>query len=255
MTGERPYLSVVVPAFNEEGRIAPTLRRIAAYFEEEGIRGETVVVDDGSTDATARVVEAEQGRLGGLRLVRNGANRGKGYTVRNGVRHARGRFVLFSDADLSTPIEEFSRFRPHLEAGADVVFGSRRMSGSDVAVPQPPLRRLMGRAFSLLVRAAAVPGVSDSQCGFKCFSHRAARAVFGLQRIEGFAFDVELLFLATRLGFRVREQPVRWLDDPDSKVRRLWDPLRMFVDLVRIRAFELSGLYGRAILYETGGEA
>jgi dolichyl-phosphate beta-glucosyltransferase len=248
--GPTPDLSIIIPAYNEERRIVPTLARISTWLEEEDIHGEIVVVDDGSVDDTAGVVASAAKEFPVVRLVRNGRNRGKGYTVRNGVLEARGRYILFSDADLSTPIEEFMLFRPLLADGTDVVIGSRRMGGAQIEIPQPALRRLMGRVFNLLVRAVAVPDVRDSQCGFKCFSRDAARAVFRLQRIEGFAFDVEVLFLASRLGFSMREVPVRWLDDRDSKVSRLWDPAKMFFDLLRIRANELSGLYDRSVLYE-----
>ncbi len=239
------FLSVVIPAFNEEKRIGPTLDRVAEYLAQRGIAGEIVVVDDGSRDRTAEIVLSSAQAHPSVRLVGNGRNRGKGYTVRNGVANSKGRFVLFSDADLSTPIEEFDKLLPVLEGGAGVAFASRAMAASSIEKAQPILRRLMGRVFNLVVRAAALPGVRDSQCGFKCFTAEAARRIFPIQRIEGFAFDVELLFLARRLKFRIEEVPVRWIDSPDSRVRRFTDPLRMLVEIFKIRMNSLTGIYGR----------
>ncbi len=250
------FLSVVIPAYNEEARIGPTLDRVASYLGEKGIAAEIIVVDDGSSDRTAQVATEAAARHGVVRVLSNGRNRGKGFTVRNGVSNARGKYVLFSDADLSTPIEEVGKLLPALESGAGVALASRSIEGSSIEKAQPFARRVMGRVFNLIVRSVALPGVRDSQCGFKCFTREAAAAVFPLQRIEGFAFDVEVLYIARKLGFGIAEVPVRWIDSPDSRVRRLSDPLRMFAEVARIRLNDWSGLYpsrrggGRK---ETGG--
>ncbi len=236
-------LSVVIPAYDEERRIGPTLERIVAYLGTRPWTSEILVVVDGSRDRTVEVIgEVRTGRTV-LHVLDDPKNRGKGHCVRRGMLAARGDLRLFSDADLSTPIEEVERLMAAIAAGHDVAIGSRRLPGSRVDVPQPWWRQAMGRGFNWCVRRLAVPGIADTQCGFKLFSAGAAERIFLRQRIEQFGFDVEVLWIARRLGLRVAEVPVTWVDDPDSKVRPVADAWRMLVDLLRIRQADRKGLY------------
>ena len=181
-----------------------------------------------------------------IRVLDSGVNRGKGSCVRRGMLEARGDLRVFSDADLSTPIEEVERLAATVAAGYDVAIGSRHLPGSRVEVRQPWWRQTMGRAFNACTRRLVMTGIRDTQCGFKLFSADAARCIFPRQRIERFGFDVELLWIARRLGLRVAEIPVTWVDDPRSTVRPISDAARMLVDLVRIRQADRKGLYGPA---------
>ena len=194
-------LSVVVPAYNEARRLGSTLDRVVEYLESRRVSHEVLVVDDGSTDGTAALVEAHPGA--GVRLVRQPENRGKGAALRRGVAESRGRRVLLCDADLSTPIEELPALERRLDAGAGVAIGSRGVEGSDVRRHQPVYRELMGKAFNRFVRLLGVRGLADTQCGFKLLDGEVARSLFPEVRTEGFAFDVELLWLARRRGHRV----------------------------------------------------
>jgi dolichyl-phosphate beta-glucosyltransferase len=244
MDRRAPRLSLVIPAYNERGRIGSTLEAAAAYFAEEGIDGELVVVDDGSGDGTADLVGRYAQTHPAVRLLRNDRNHGKGYTVRRGMLDAQGAVVLFCDADGSTPMGEATKLLGLIESGqADVAIGSRELPESDLARPQPWHRRAMGWVFRQLVRMIAVRGFRDTQCGFKAFRREAAQEIFRRQTLERFAFDVELLVIAHRLGYRVVEVPVRWLDNPDSRVRPGVDSMRMLLDLFRIRLRALRGGY------------
>lgn len=235
MTG--PALSVVVPALNEEDRLPRTLERITSHLGRRGGAYEVLVVDDGSRDATAVRAEAA-----GAIVLRNEGNRGKGFAVRRGMLAARGARRLMTDADLSTPIEELDRLSARMDEGHDVVIGSRAMAGARIEVRQPWYRENMGRLFNLFVRALAVPGVRDTQCGFKLFSAAAARDVFSATRLDGFSFDVEALFLARRKGYRIAEVPVLWRNDAASRVS-LFRGFLAFPDLLRIRANAWAGRY------------
>lgn len=237
MTEPQPIeLSVVIPAYNEEQRLAPTLERVIEYLAGQPWPAELIVVDDGSTDATAGLARGivERAPIPGRVLI-NEQNRGKGYSVRRGMTDSTGRLALFSDADLSTPIEHTADLRTAIEAGADIAIGSRALRESDLAVPQPFLRQTAGRMFSVVQRTILGSGIRDTQCGFKLFTREAVEAVFPHQRLERWAFDAELIFIALRLGFRVVEVPVRWLNSPDTKVNALADGMTMVRDLVRIR--------------------
>jgi dolichyl-phosphate beta-glucosyltransferase len=233
-----PALSVVVPALNEEDRLPRTLERIVAHLGRRHEGYELVVVDDGSRDRTA-----ERAQAAGATVLRNETNRGKGYAVRRGMLAARGARRLMTDADLSTPIEELDRLSARMDEGHDVVIGSRALPGARIEVRQPWYRENMGRLFNLFVRALAVPGVTDTQCGFKLFSGMAARDVFSSARLDGFSFDVEVLFLARRKGYRIAEVPVVWRNDAASRVSLLRGFLA-FPDLLRIRANDWRGRYG-----------
>jgi dolichyl-phosphate beta-glucosyltransferase len=237
---EDVYLSIVIPAYNEQARIADTLLKVKAFLQKWPHRSEVVVVDDGSKDLTLEVVKTidifgeVMHEQDSTRITTDVTNRGKGEAVRRGLLLAHGKYVLFSDADLSTPIEEVDKLLSALEAGADVAIGSRRLPTSEVD-PQPFHRQVMGWVFSTLVRTLAVPGIRDSQCGFKCYRHDAARRLAEAQRMPGFSFDVEHLFLARRFGWRIAEVGVKWVDAPGTKVKPVRDSWRMLRDLFRIR--------------------
>ena len=230
MRHTRPWLSVVIPAYNEERRLPMTLSAILAYLRGRARPFEVVVADDGSADGTACVARDAGAEVRVLGL----PHRGKGAAVRAGVLASGGDLVLLTDADLSTPIAELDRLVAALE-GRDIAIGSRNVAGARVAVPQRVDRRVMGRAFNLLVQALLLPGVRDTQCGVKLFRRDAALAVFERCRSDGFAFDVEALALARRLGYRVAEVPVEWHNSRDSRVRPLVDVPRMFLELLAIR--------------------
>lgn len=239
-------LSVIIPAFDEEARIVPTVARIHEYLAASGMTFEVVVVDDGSRDRTCEVVRKAALSLPHLRLVENGVNRGKGWSVKNGVAHTSGALILFSDADLSTPVEELEKMLPMLETGADIVIGSRAMRESDIIKRQPIYRMLMGKTFNKLVRVLAVRGISDTQCGFKLFRRDTCGWLFDAQKVERFAFDVELLFLASKCGMNIREVPVRWINSPMSRVHIVRDSSRMLWDIIGIRLGYITGGYAEA---------
>jgi len=229
-----PYLSIVIPAYNEAKRIAPSLDKIADYLSAQKYTYEALVVDDGSTDGTAEVCRAIASSHPWLEVLRYLVNRGKGHAVRVGVLAVGGEHVLICDADLATPIEELDGFWRFFEEGADIVIASRPLRGSHLVKQQPLYRKFAGRFFNLLVRAVAVHGIHDTQCGFKLFRREAARAIFPLCSLNDFGFDIEVLHVAQRIGFRIREAPVHWYHRPGSKVRLLRDGLRMLLDLFRI---------------------
>lgn len=226
-------LSVVIPAYNEARRLGPTLDRVTAYLRERGGEHEVLVVDDGSTDGTASLVTTHPAPS--VRLVRQPENRGKGAALRRGVLESRGRRVLLCDADLSTPIEDLERLERRLAAGAALAIGSRGVIESDVSVRQPLYRELMGKTFNRIIRLLGVRGLRDTQCGFKLLDGEVARRLFAELRTSGFAFDVELLWLATRHGYRIEEVGVRWVDSPDSRVHPLFDAAAMLRDVLVMR--------------------
>lgn len=236
------YLTVVIPAYNEEARIGPTLEHTIAYLSQKSYDWEIVVVNDGSRDDTMGVVRRVAGKHP-VRLLDNEVNRGKGYSVTRGVLAAQGEFILFTDADESTPIAMLDRLLPALIDGYEVAIGSRAVDRSMVKEHQPFYREFMGRIFNLFVNAINVRGFQDTQCGFKMFRREAARDIFTRSRIDGFCFDVEAVFLAVHFGYKVKEIPVEWYNNPRSTVDPLKDSTKMFVDLLRIRYFQLKGLY------------
>ncbi|HEV2617399.1 MAG TPA: dolichyl-phosphate beta-glucosyltransferase [Candidatus Acidoferrales bacterium] len=237
-------LSIIIPAYNEERRLPRTLERVRGYLRREKAAAEVIVVDDGSSDGTAELVERMRAEMPELRLVSNGQNRGKGYSVRHGMMEARGRVALFTDADLSAPIEEAGKLLEALET-ADVAIGSRAMDRSLIAVHQSRARELAGILFNWTVRLFTGLGFQDTQCGFKAFAMPETRVIFEQQRIEDFGFDPEILFLARRHGLRAVEVPVRWAHDAATKVHVMRDSARMFADLLRIRWNAATGRYPR----------
>lgn len=242
-----PRISIVIPAFDEAERIEAALRRIAQHLGAERGTAEVLVVDDGSRDGTGACAEQAGHELDlRLRVLRHTPNRGKGYAVRRGMLEARGAAVLFTDADLSVPIRHLDAFWRRLQAGADVVFGSRHAAGAVIAVRQPAFRERLGDVFRHLARHAVVPDVADFTCGFKLFRREAAREVFSRQRLSGWGFDVEVALIARRLGLRLVEEPVEWRDDARTRVRLGRDVLRSAADLARIRWNDLRGCYAPA---------
>ncbi len=214
-------LSIIIPAYNEEKRIGPTLRSLLDYLYRERMVFEIIVVDDGSTDGTASVVRTMAKEETRLQLLQNGRNRGKGYSVRSGMLAATGDFMLFYDADASTPAQEISKFFVRGEEPRwDVAIGSRRSSGARILKRQSPMREINGRLFSLVTRTLfpEIRGIVDTQCGFKAFRRDVGRAIFSVSQINGFSFDVEILVYAKRMGYRVEEFGVDWVDDRDSRV-------------------------------------
>lgn len=241
----RGLLSVVIPAFNEASRIGPNLQRVFGYLDSRGRRAEILVVSDGSSDATEQqVLQLAEGRQD-VSVIENGVNRGKGFSVRRGVLEASGSHILFCDADGSTPIEELDKLLAAIDAGCDVAIGSRALPQSDIRQAQPWWRETMGRMFNGFVQVTALPGIRDTQCGFKCFTRQAARLIFPRQRIDRFGFDVEVLWLARKLGLKIAEVPVAWIDHPGSTVHPVRDSSRMLVDVVRVRLHDMRGDYGR----------
>jgi dolichyl-phosphate beta-glucosyltransferase len=238
-----PDLSIVIPAYNEESRIAPTVRDIVGYCRSQRRAFELIVVDDGSRDGTTKVGRGLSEEFPEVRLIRLAANHGKGYAVRSGVVNAVGRIILFADADGATPISEIERLESALEAGADVAVGSREGGDAGIRVKAKLYRRLIGRTFHILVESLANPGVRDTQCGFKLFRSEVSHDLFSRMRMNGFSFDVEVLVMARQRGYRVTEVPVNWTHQPGSKVRLASDSLHMAADLFRIRAHWLRGEY------------
>jgi dolichyl-phosphate beta-glucosyltransferase len=226
-------LSIIIPAYHEEQRIGKSLETILAYLRPQPYASEVLVVDDGSRDGTAAIVASFQGGRPPVRLLRHAPNRGKGFSVRRGFTHAQGTYLLFTDADLSTPIEEVEKLLAALRT-ADIAIGSRALPGSRIIVPQPWSRRVLGRLFNRLVQALVLPGLHDTQCGCKGFRREAALAICQRMTSERFGFDVDMLVLARRLGYRICEVPVVWRDAPHSRVRVGRDALSMLMEVWRL---------------------
>jgi dolichyl-phosphate beta-glucosyltransferase len=234
-------LSLVIPAYNEQARLPYTLSQIETYVCREGLDCEVIVVDNGSRDATSAVVQQASHRFSALRLLRTD-RRGKGRAVRTGMLAAEGAVVIFADADLSWEVQDLSRFVALVDERTPIVIGSREGVGAR-RVGEPIYRHLMGRVFNRVVQALAVPGIEDSQCGFKAFRADAARAVFSRQRIDGFGFDVEVLYLARRLGFALQVVPLHWEHKENSRVAPVRDTLLMLADVLRVRLNASRGAY------------
>jgi dolichyl-phosphate beta-glucosyltransferase len=236
----RRSLSIIIPAYNEEKRLPATLSRISKYLSSGTWESsEVIVVDDGSRDATRQIAEAS-----GARVLANGRNRGKGYSVRHGMLNAKGDWALLTDADLSAPIEELDKLWSAAEReGAAVAIGSRALDRSLIGVRQPPFRDFTGRFFNLVMRVVTGLPYSDTQCGFKLFRAHEGHEIFSRQRLEGFGFDVEVLYIAHHLGYPCAEIPVRWSDVAGTKVS-LWRGLGAFTDLFQVRWNALTGKYG-----------
>lgn len=244
----RPFLTIVIPAYNEEQRLPPSLHKIAAYLRTQPYSAEIIVVENGSSDGTSAAVEqfaAEEVRPDDSFAVRLLHSRpGKGIAVKTGMLAGAGDYLFLCDADLAMPIEEIAKFLPpHLSAQSyDIAIASREAPGA-VRYNEPFYRHLMGRIFNLLVRTLAVPGIQDTQCGFKCFTRSAAAIVFPLQRIDGWGFDVEVLYIARMKGLRLAEIPIHWYYQSDSRVRPIQDTINMVREMLKIRRYGKEGMY------------
>jgi dolichyl-phosphate beta-glucosyltransferase len=230
-----PHLSVVVPAYNEEERIVPTLEALHEYYEAQDYPYDVTIVSDGSVDRTNEIVESFVADHPKFRLLAYTPNRGKGFAVRKGILEAPGELVLFCDADLATPQEETERLLEHVHAGADVAIGSRPLKESHLEKRQPFYRELLGRAFNRAVQTLAIRGIEDTQCGFKIFTRKAAKDIFARCKLDDFGFDFEALMVARDLGYRIDEVPIRWFHREGSKVVLMRDGPRMIADLFRLR--------------------
>jgi dolichyl-phosphate beta-glucosyltransferase len=236
-------ISIVIPAYNESARLARTLDRVLDFVRRQAWDAEVIVVDDGSIDRTADLVRDYARSNGMVRLIQNPGNRGKGYSVRHGVLNAQGAIVVFTDADLSSPIEESVKLLQALDAGADVAIGSRWLRSELQTQRQSLARQVMGRAFNVLLRILLRLDFKDTQCGFKAFRRSAAKTLFPLQKIEGWGFDPEILFLARRFGFKVAEVPVAWAHDEGTRIQPIRDGSTMVLEMWRIRWNALMGRY------------
>ena len=240
-------ISIIIPAYNEGARIGATLDKILAYLKQRGWGdAEIIVVNDGSYDNTVEIVRECAAKNPGVRLLENPGNRGKGYSVRSGMLHAEGETLLFSDADLSSPIEEASKLFAAIAAGSDIAIGSRWLQSELQTQKQPLYRQLLGRVFNLLLRIILGLKFKDTQCGFKAFTRRSAQVIFPRQQIERWGFDPELLFLARKFGFRVTEVPVAWAHREGTRINPLRDGIRMFGEILKIRWNALRGKYATA---------
>lgn len=240
---QSPLLSIIIPAFNEQSRIKKSLEKICSFLGFLGQSYEVIVVNDGSRDSTGEKVRAFLKEHPEVRLVEYQENMGKGYAVRLGVMCSRGQFVVFSDADLATPIEEARPFMDLLQNGYGVVMASRTMAGSQIVGWRPWHRLLSGKLFNLMVRLLAVPKLTDTQCGFKGFTRESARKIFSNSQIDGFAFDVEILYLALKYGYRIKEVPVRWQNSPQSKVNIFRHTFPMLEELLQVKLNDLRNRY------------
>ena len=240
---EHRTYSIIIPAYNEGARLDTTLTKVLRYVAEEKWDAEVIVVNDGSRDNTVEIVQSHMQKNSALRLLENPGNRGKGYSVRNGMMNARGEVLLFSDADLSSPIEEAPKLLAAIAQGADIAIGSRWMQSGLQTQRQPLYRQFFGRVFNLLLRVILGLKFKDTQCGFKLFTRRAALAIFPQQRIERWGFDPELLYLAKKYGFEVAEVPVAWAHSTGTRISPLRDGTRMVVEMLKIRWNALTGKY------------
>jgi dolichyl-phosphate beta-glucosyltransferase len=248
-----PFISVIIPAYNEEHRLPLSLERIHRYLSKLAFQFEIVIVDDCSRDRTVEIAERFCRAKHVGTVLRNSENRGKGFSVKRGVLEARGEYILFSDADLSTPIEELEKLLQLLtEEICDIAIASRALRDSDIRVFQPWYRWGMGNAFNTLVQMLAVKGFKDTQCGFKCFKRDAAMRIFPQQQLTGFAFDVEILYIAQKAGYVIKEVPVSWINSPDSRVHIVLDSARMLLDVIRIRLNDWRGVYDPAMKHALG---
>jgi len=240
-----PEYSIVVPAYNESQRIAASLGSILDFLSAQQWDAEVLVVNDGSKDDTAAIVASQAQADRRVRLLQNPGNRGKGYSVRNGMLHARGEMLFFTDADLSSPILEVLKLAAAIRTGADVAIGSRWVRPELMTERQPLSRQILGRAFNLFLQGALGLKFKDTQCGLKAFTRRAALEVFPRQQVERWGFDGELLFLAKRLGFKIAEVPVQWAHDERSKINPIRDGLQMIREALQVRWFAFKGRYCR----------
>jgi len=240
----QPIYSIIIPAYNESLRLGATLDAILAYAEQKRWEWELIVVDDGSRDTTKEIVQACVQKNPRVRLLENPGNHGKGYSVRNGMLQGKGEILLFSDADLSSPIEEAEKLFAAIQNGADIAIGSRWLDPGLLTRKQPIYRRILSRIFNLSLRLVLGLKFKDTQCGFKAFSRRAAQAIFPPQKVERWGFDPEIIYVAQRLGFKIAEVPVRWAHSAGTRLHPIRDGIHAFWDVLAIRWNALNGAYG-----------
>jgi glycosyltransferase involved in cell wall biosynthesis len=236
------YLSVVIPAYKEEKRIHKIFDAIIAYQEKADFLIETIVVNDGSPDKLVDTVRKYRGKIPNLKFIDRKENKGKGYSVKEGALNANGKYILFADADNSTPFEQIDKLLKYI-GKYDVVIGSRYCKGGKLAHPQPLTRIIGGRVLNLVIQLLATRGIKDTQCGFKLFEHKAAKQIFRRQTFDRFSFDIELLAIARKLGYKTKEVGITWYDDPHSTVKPLKDGIQMIRDAWRVRKNILLGKY------------
>lgn len=236
-SGRKPFLSLIIPAYNERDRLASTLITIEAYMSSFRKSYEIIIVDDGSSDGMLDMVRQQAKESGTVRLVRYEQNQGKGYAIRQGVAVARGDYIAFSDADLSAPIDELPKLFDAIKDGNDVAICSRAIKGAVLEVRQPLYRELGGKALNLAIRTFAVRGIHDTQCGFKLFRGKAAHDIFKRCFINGWSFDIEALYLARKLGYEIAEVPVKWHHSEGSKIHPFSAGVHMLMDLIKIRRY------------------
>lgn len=234
------FLSVVIPAHNEENRLPASLEQVLRFLEEQSFTAEVIIVENGSSDRTLAVAQEFAGKHASVRVFQS--ERGKGAAVRRGMLEAQGEYRFMCDADLSMPVEEISKFLPPALDGFDIAIASREAKGA-VRYNEPAYRHLGGRGINFIIQALILPGLNDTQCGFKCFRADAARDIFGLQTLPGWSFDIELLYIARKRGYHIVEVPIHWYHHSDSKVNALRDAVRMVRDIFHIHANARRGLY------------
>ena len=238
-----PEFSVVMPAYNEANSICKTLQKITKYLKNINISYEIIVVDDGSRDDTVALIKNFSNLDKNVILLKNPKNKGKGFSIKRGILYARGKYILFTDVDLSVPIRELTKFIPYLNDGYDIVIGSRRIKGSQIINPQPLYRRLLGSVFYQIVYLFILNFVRDTNCGFKCYRREVAREIFSKQRLSGWGFDTELLYIAHKLELSVKEVPVSWYNFGFSKVNIYNAPFATLVELWKIKLNDWKGRY------------
>ena len=238
---EKPFLSIIIPAHNEAQRLPPSLEKINSFLQQQAYSAEVIVVENGSSDGTLAIAQEFAREMPNLQVFHEEA-RGKGLAIKRGMMEAMGDYRFLCDADLSMPIEQVNRFLPPTLEPVDVAIGSREVPGAQ-RFNEPPYRHFIGRIFNAMVRWLLLPGLQDTQCGFKCFRDEVAEAVFPLQTLDGMSFDAEVLFIARKKGYQVVEVPIDWYHDPDSRVRLVQDSLRMGLDLLKIRWRDFKGGY------------
>ncbi|MGB9892859.1 MAG: dolichyl-phosphate beta-glucosyltransferase [Candidatus Saccharicenans sp.] len=243
---KRPFLSVIIPAYNEEKRIGLSLRKILDYLQARRFEAEIIVVDDGSSDQTATLAGEILSDFPDSKIISLPDNKGKGAAVREGVLNSKGNLILFTDADLSTPIEELNKLLPLIGENYEVVIGSRALPGSEIKKRQGWLREHLGKFFNLLVRLLVLKGFKDTQCGFKLFKREPAQKIFSRLKTRGFAFDVEALLLAQKLGYQIAQVPIVWINYPESRVHLIRSSFRMFLELLRIKRRKKESFNSRA---------
>jgi dolichyl-phosphate beta-glucosyltransferase len=239
-----PFLSVIIPAFNEERRLSTTIEKVLAYLQAQSYSSEVLIVENGSQDSTFQIAQGYAEQHANLRVIRE-QQRGKGLAVKRGMLEACGEYRFMCDADFSMPVTEINRFLPPAQTGFDILIASREAPGA-VRYNEPAYRHFVGRVFNAMIRLIALPELQDTQCGFKCFRNSVAEDVFRLQTLRGWSFDVEVLFIAKQRGYRIAELPIPWYFNPDSHVDVVRDSIQMALDLFRIRLNGLRGEYAPA---------